>query len=164
MSLFDRKRITFIVAISLFFAVTLTVTLINFFGQEVYETASVTNLLLSVLYVLTVAAFMGFAGLRSILSLVRFGRIWCLLSMLVLIGSAIAYAASLSLSGPVAIAVQVIVIVFAMPFFGFYLIIGNSVALDFVAFLLMLFLCFVPEISQAVYKSHKVRRQLKNNP
>lgn len=161
MAFFDRSRLRVILSLSAFLTVTVSVILLNFFGEAANESALLTNFFATLLYLLVLYAFMAYAGIRRVRTLCVFGRWWCVLSMLVFLLSAVATAAGLSVEGWAAVLLHLLVIVFAMPTYGLSLIIGSRIVISCVSFVLTAAACFVPEGAAAIHRSFRVRRELK---
>lgn len=157
----DRRKIRNIVLTSVALAVALCAALLNFFGEAADDAVFVSNFLASVLYVLVLTGFLSYAAIGKERILLTAGRCWCLFSMAVFLFSAVATAAELTVEGPFAVVLHVIVLLFAMPMYGLYLLIGSTVVLNCVSFCVMLFLSFVPEIVVTIIRSVRLKKELK---
>lgn len=157
---FDRHRLKRIIAVSLILSVSLIAMMLNYFGIATEDGVYLTNFIATLAYFASWILFMSYAGMKGIRSLLIFSRVWCIISLVTLVFSAVATVASLSVEGVLGMIVNIIVTLWAVPTYGMHLIIGSRIVLICLAFMIMLGLCFVPEIAVKLRCRHMIRKEL----
>ncbi|MCQ2354996.1 MAG: hypothetical protein MJ102_07865 [Clostridia bacterium] len=161
---FNKTYFRRIISFSLILSVTFVAMLMNYFGismgREVYgEGAYLINFAVTLIYLCAWIIFLSFAGIKNDRVLMIFGRVWCILTLIVFVFTAVVITADISLGGIMAVIADVFVTLFVVPWYGGYLIFTSRLLLVIVSFVLVLGLCFIPEIAVRFQTRRMIKKQ-----